>query len=118
MTTMAQSDAPSAIPPPKRDGFPAATLIAAGIGIFVLGLMTTWAEASTSMKAKLQFNDDVGPLSGKTTWAVIAFAVSWVVLSVVLWKRDRLFNIALVAFGVLTAAGLIGTFPKFFQAFA
>ena len=106
------------MPAPKRDGFPAATLISTGIGIFVLGLMTTWAEASPSMKTKLNFNHGVGPLSGKTTWAVIAYVVSWAVLSVVLWKRDKLLNIALVVFGILAVAGLIGTFPKFFQAFA
>jgi len=105
------------VPPAKRDGFPAATLMAAGVGVFVLGLMTTWAEASASMKSRLQLNDDVGPLSGKTTWAVIAFAASWVVLSVVLWKRDKCLNIALGVFAVLTVAGLVGTFPTFFQAF-
>lgn len=118
MATMTQNTESSDIPAPKRDGFPSATLIAAGIGTFVLGLMTTWAEASTTIKTKLAFSHDVGPLSGKTTWAVIAFVVSWAVLSAVLWKRDKLLNIALIAFAVLTVMGLIGTFPKFFQAFA
>ena len=120
MATMTQNESAALgdIPAPKRDGFPSATLIAAGVGNFVLGLMTTWAEASTTIKGKLQFDDGVGPLSGKVAWAVVAFVVSWVVLSVVLWKRDKLINIALVIFGILTVAGLIGTFPTFFQAFA
>jgi hypothetical protein len=39
-------------------------------------------------------------------------------LSVVLWKRDNLLKIALVVFGVLSVAGLLGTFPPAFQAFA
>ncbi len=119
MATMTQNQPATSgeIPAPKRDGFPSATLIAAGIGNFILGLMTTLAEASTSFKDKLKFDDGVGPLSGKVAWAVIAFVLSWAILSVVLWKRDKLINIALVIFGVLTLAGLIGTFPTFFQKF-
>lgn len=105
-------------PAAKPDGFPSATLIAAGIGAFVLGLMTTWAEASATIKTKLNFNHDVGPLSGKTFWAVLAFIVSWAVLSAVMWKRDKLLNYAVIAFAVLTLLGLLGTFPTFFQAFA
>lgn len=106
------------IPPAKPDGFPAATLMAAGIGAFVLGLLTTWAEASASFKGKLSYDDGVGPLSGKTIWAAVAFFASWAILSVVLWRRDNLLNIGLIVFAVLLAAGLIGTFPTFFQAFA
>lgn len=112
------TEQPYDIPPARPDGFPSATLIAAGFGAFVLGLMTTWAEASENIKGKLQFDDDVGPLSGKVVWASIAFFVSWAILSVVMWRRDNLLNIALVAFAVLTFAGFVGTFPTFFQAFA
>jgi hypothetical protein len=63
---------------------------------------------------RLQFDNEVGPLSllGESP-----FFASWAVLSVGLWRRDNLLNIALIVFAVLTVAGLIGTFPTFFQAF-
>lgn len=96
----------------------AAALVAAGIGAFTLGLFVTLAEASTGIKDFLQFNDRVGPLSGKTIFAAIAYFGSFLVLGV-LWK-DRQFPLkSIVVVGVvLVALGLLGTFPPFFQAFA
>ena len=96
----------------------AAALLAAGIGSLALGILTTLAEASTGMKDWLQFNDRVGPLSGKTIISVIVFFASWALLTA-LWRRSnpglRPFVTASV---VLVVLGLIGTFPTFFQAFA
>ena len=43
-----------------------AALISAGIGVFVLGLLTTLAEASTGIADMPNWNKGVGPLSGKT----------------------------------------------------
>lgn len=51
---------------------PSAMLIAAGFGIFMLGLFTTGAEISEGLKSRLedwQWGQGVGPLSGKTTVA-------------------------------------------------
>ena len=104
----------------RPDGPGAAVILAAGLGIFVLGLLTTLAEASESIKGRLEdFQGSVaaGPLAGKTILASLTFAVAWLILGLV-WRRRELdiqkwFWIAL-ALGIL---GAIGTFPTFFQAF-
>src|ERR671910_899104 len=57
----------------------AAAVLATGIGAFVLGLLTTLNEASTGVHDFLEFDEDVGPLSGKTIIAVIAYLGSWAV---------------------------------------
>ncbi len=95
----------------------AAALLAAGIGAFVLGLLTTLSEASTGVHDFLQFDDDIGPLSGKTIIAVIAYFASWAVLHG-FWRRNNpALRPILIAAGVLIALGILGTFPTFFQAF-
>jgi hypothetical protein len=105
----------------KPDGPAAAAMLAAGIGIFALGFLTTMAEISEGFKQWLEgfdFVDGVGPLAGKTTLAVIVWAVAWVILGVIWRGKDsdlrRIFAIGLV----LGLFGAIGTFPTFFEAFA
>ena len=105
----------------KPDGPGAAMMISAGIGIFVLGLLTVLAEASTGAKdflADWEWGQGVGPLAGKTTIASLAYVVSLVVLWVLWRSKDvdlkKSFFIG-VGLGVL---GAVGTFPTFFQAFA
>ena len=96
----------------------AAAVLAAGIGAFVLGLLTTLNEASTSVHDFLEFDQDVGPLSGKTIIAVIAYVASWAVLHG-LWRRQNpALRPILIATALLIALGVLGTFPTFFQAFA
>ncbi|MEX2246883.1 MAG: hypothetical protein WEC75_09355 [Dehalococcoidia bacterium] len=103
----------------ERPNGPAfAAVLAAGAGALVLGIVTSWAEASESLRENLQFQDRVGPLSGKTTVAGIAFVVAWAVLAPVLWRRNLPWLPVLVLAGALIAGGLVGTFPKFFELFA
>jgi hypothetical protein len=102
----------------KPDGPLAAVLLAAGIGAFALGLITTIAEASAGFRDRLVLNAGVGPLSGKTIWATVFFLVAWAVLAARLRNRDGLLRSATTIFVVLTLLGLLGTFPIFFQAFA
>ena len=102
----------------KPDGPLAAVLLAAGIGAFALGLVTTLAEASSGFRDRLVLNAGVGPLSGKTVWATVIFLVAWAVLAARLRNRDGLLRSATTIFVVLTVLGLLGTFPIFFQAFA
>jgi hypothetical protein len=103
--------------PDKPEGPIAAAIIAGGIGAAALGLFTTLAEASTDVKDWLDWNSDVGPLSGKTIMAVIVWLVAWAVLHVVYrgkpYETRRAFIIAVVLVGL----GVLGTFPTFFQAF-
>jgi hypothetical protein len=96
----------------------AAAVLATGIGAFVLGVLTTLSEASTGVHDFLEFDEDVGPLSGKTIIAVVAYVASWAVLHG-LWRRQNPpLRPILIATAVLIALGVLGTFPTFFQAFA
>lgn len=102
----------------KPEGPIAAAIIAGGIGAAALGLLTTLAEASTDIKDWLDWNSDVGPLSGKTGTAIVVWLIAWVVLHAAYrgkpYETRRAFVIALVLIGL----GALGTFPIFFQAFA
>jgi hypothetical protein len=116
----------------KPNGPVAAGFIAAGIGTFVIGLGVVLNEASATIKdaigidfnAFLKFDANfglgrgVGPLSGKVTLAVLAFAISWAVLAY-LWRGrevpfGRVFAVSLVLIGL----GFLLTFPPIFELFA
>jgi hypothetical protein len=102
----------------RPNGPVAAVLLATGIGSLVLAILVVWAEASESFADSLAYSDRVGPLSGKTIWAVVAFLVSWAGLHAVLRRRDvNLHNVWLITLALL-ALGLLGTFSPFFELFA
>lgn len=96
----------------------AAALLAGGIGSAVLGLMTILVEVSAGIKTALTWSTPVGPLSGKTGMAVIAFFVSWAIAYVLFRGKNvnftRITTIALI----LLAFALLATFPPFFLLFA
>jgi fluoride ion exporter CrcB/FEX len=105
----------------RPDGPGAAMMISAGIGIFVLGLLTVLAEASSDLKTWLQkweWGVGVGPLAGKTSIASLAYVVSLVVLWLAWRHRNADLRKAFYVGVVLGLLGAIGTFPTFFQAFA
>ncbi len=105
----------------RPDGPGAAVMMAAGIGIFLLGLFTLLSEASVSIHdwlESLEFGRGVGPLAGKTILGTVGFFASWIVLGIA-WRTKELdlrrwFWIAL-ALGVV---GAVMMFPPVFQAFA
>ena len=107
--------------PPSYQGPPegpaAAALLATGVGSLVLAILVVIAEANESFAMSLAYSDRVGPLSGKTIWAVVAYFGSWVILAVAL--RGRRMNLGVVAIvaGVLLALALVGTFSPFFELF-
>jgi hypothetical protein len=103
--------------PDKPEGPIAAAILAGGVGCLALGLFTTLAEASTSFKDWLSWDDDVGPLSGKTGMTVIVWLIAWAVLALVYRDRPIETRRALIVALVLVALGALGTFPTFFQAF-
>lgn len=80
--------------------------------------MTTLAAASDGIADFLRFSEDVGPLSGKTIFAGVAFFAAWAVLGFMWREREIEWRPALVATIVLAALGFLGTFPTFFEAFA
>jgi len=105
----------------RPDGPGAAAMMAAGIGIFVLGLFTLLSEASVSIHdwlESLEFGRGVGPLAGKTILGTVGFFASWLILGIA-WRTKELdlrrwFWIALT----LGVVGAVLMFPPVFQAFA
>src|ERR687898_2704091 len=94
----------------KPEGPISAAIIAGGIGAFALGLLTTLAEANETIKGWLELKVSVGPLSGKTTFAVVIWLVAWGILHGVLkntrYETHRAFILAVI----LIALGVLGTF--------
>jgi len=105
----------------RPDGPAAAAMLAAGIGIFALGLFTILNEASVGLHdwfESWEFERGVGPLAGKTSLAVIVWAVAWIVLGIGFRGKDvdlRKWFWASLVLGVL---GVLGTFPPIFLSFA
>ena len=95
----------------------AAAILAAGIGCAMVGILAFAAEASKSVANALNFYNPVGPLSGKTTVAVIVWLVVWFVLSR-LWREKTvtLGAVNLAAF-ILLGVGFLLTFPPFWALF-
>lgn len=94
-----------------------ASMIASGIGALTLGIMIILAEISPAIKSALTFNKAVGPLSGKTTVAVIAFFVSWLVLHFIFKGRSVALRTSFIVAVVLLVLGLLLTFPPVFMSF-
>jgi hypothetical protein len=103
--------------PDKPEGPIAAAIVAGGIGCLALGVLVTLAEVSTSFKDWLNWNDDVGPLSGKTVMTVIVWLIAWAALYLVYRNKPIETRRALIVALVLVALGALGTFPTFFQSF-
>lgn len=109
---------PSHVSADKPFGPVAAVFLAAGIGSVVLGILTTLAEANEDIKSWLEWSKSVGPLTGKTVLAAVAFLVAWPILHVSMRDRDLQPRRVFVWVWILVAIGLLLTFPTFFQAFA
>jgi hypothetical protein len=101
----------------ERVGKALAALVAAGVGCAALGVVTTLAELSPGLKSVLNVYDPVGPLSGKTTGAVIVWLIAWYALTRRWHARPPVMKSALVATFVLIGVGVVGTFPLFFALF-
>lgn len=102
----------------KPEGPISAAIIAGGIGAFAMGLLTTLAEANETIKGWLELSERVGPLSGKTVFAVVVWLVSWLVLHTAMRRSRYETSRAFVVAMILIALGVLGTFPTFFQVFA
>ena len=104
----------------RHDGPGAAAMVAAGAGIFVLGLLTLLSELSEAVHdflGSLDFGQGVGPLAGKTILASMTFFIVWATVGLVWRERDP--DIKKV-FWIGLSLGLVGavlTFPPIFTAF-
>lgn len=111
------TDLLASIERPKPNGPALAALLAAGIGSAALGLFTTLAEAWPAFKTAITIDKGVGPLSGKTTYAVLVYLMSWAILAYVMRGKQYVSRPLFIATFVLIGLGVLGTFPIFFEAF-
>lgn len=95
----------------QTNGAGAAAILAAGIGSFLLGVLSIASETTTSVKAFFIFSKPTGPLSGVTTCAILAWLVVWVVLHARWSKRTvALARISTISM-LLLVLSLLLTFP-------
>jgi hypothetical protein len=89
----------------------AAAILAAGVGALALGLFALAGDAVPSLRRAFSIWAPTGPLSGVTTFAMLAWLIAWLILAR-LWSgrqvRLGLVNAAALA---MLAAGLLLTFP-------
>jgi hypothetical protein len=104
--------------PELPNGPAAAAILGAGLGVFYLGFLTTLTEMAVGVHDWLIFQDRVGPLSGKTTMAGVAWLVSWGLLAAVLWKRDVPLGAVVLLAAVLIVVGNVFMFPPVFERLA
>lgn len=95
----------------------AAAVMAAGIGVFVTGLLTTLAEASTALRAALVWSNPVGPLSGKSGFGVLAWVIAWALFHFIWRDKEVNFGRIYIISLVLIGLGWILTFPPVFESF-
>ncbi len=107
----------------KPNGPVAASFIAAGIGSLTMGVLVVLADANAAVNSFLKFDANyglgagVGPLSGKAILTILAFAISWIVLHLVLRGKEVQFSRFLTVALVLVAGGFLLTFPPVFEIF-
>jgi|SRR6266511_1399365 hypothetical protein len=101
----------------KPFGPAAAAFLAAGVGVFVLGVLTVWSEVSAGFAKTLTISTEVGPLSGKVIWSAVVYVVALGVLGAVLWRRNPASRTVYVTSGVLVVLGLLLTFPPVWKLF-
>ena len=105
----------------RPDGPGAAVMLAAGVGILTLGVMTVLSEASVAVHdwlETLDFDRGVGPLAGKTIWASGAFFASWLVLGLSLRGKEVRLAVWFWVAVVMAVAGAVLLFPPVFTSFA
>lgn len=92
-----------------RNGGALAAVLAAGIGAFALGLFVILNEAG--LYTAPSFYGPTGGLSGRSTFAVVAWIVAWAILHA-RWKdRDVVSGRVLTWALVLIGLGVLMTFP-------
>jgi hypothetical protein len=98
---------------PRPNGPAAAAHLAAGIGCLTMGLLTWLGAWQAPIDRALALFEPVGPLSGKSSGAMLAWLLAWAGLHA-LWRRRSLnFGLVFVLTLVLIVLGFAGTFPPF-----
>lgn len=100
------------------NGAAAAAMLAAGFGSAAFGVIVVLAEANAAFHDLMAINASVGPLSGKSTYGVLAWLATWALLHGLLRKREVSFKVTAILTALLIAIGILCTFPPFFMLFA
>jgi hypothetical protein len=98
---------------PPANGLGAAALVAASIGVFLLGVLAVAGDALPTLARALTFWKPTGPLSGVTDIAVIGWLISWGVLARLWMRRNLPLRWINLAAALLFTVGLLLTFPPF-----
>ena len=93
----------------------AAAFVAAGIGSFALGLITTLSAAIHVVNNLLNWWTPTGPLTGETGIPVIIWVLSWVILHRGWRSKNISFEKAWRISLILIVLGILGTFPIFHE---
>ncbi|HWG20057.1 MAG TPA: hypothetical protein VG225_05960 [Terracidiphilus sp.] len=102
-------DTPS--PRPLPNGSAAAGILAAGIGSFVLAVLSILGDQSAAIHSLLTFSAATGVLSGVSTVTVILWLAVWVALEM-RWRHRTVAAGRVCAIScVLLALALLLTFP-------
>lgn len=101
----------------KPSGPAMAVILSASIGVFVTGLATVLATASTAVKEALNWWNPAGPLTGKTGVGVIAWMVAWAVSHAVWREKEVGFRGIWILSLILIILGWVMMFPPVFEAF-
>lgn len=95
----------------------AAAMLAGGLGSATIGVLTVLGETRPALGRALNWWNPAGALVGKAFTGVIVFLLSWVLLHMALRNKSVHFVLVATIALVLLAAGLLGTFPPFFDLF-
>ncbi len=95
----------------------AAAMLAGGLGSAAIGLLTVLGESLPAVSGALNWWNPAGPLVGKAIGGVIVFGLSWAVLHLALRNKSVHFVLTATIALFLLAAGVLGTFPPFFELF-
>jgi hypothetical protein len=102
----------------RPNGPAAAAFVAAGVGSATFGVFTMLAETFEPVGSLMELYVPVGPLSGKTTFAVVVWLMAWGVLHGAWRSKEVSWRMAWKLTLVLVGIGFVLTFPPVFLAFA
>ncbi|MHB1168274.1 MAG: hypothetical protein ACYC28_03230 [Longimicrobiales bacterium] len=97
----------------RPNGGAMAAFVAAGFGSFAMGLFVLLHEAGVYSAPSL--HDGAGGLSGRSTFAVVAWLVAWALLHRAWRDRDISASRTLWVTLALTGIGILLTFPPFWS---
>ncbi|PZR73794.1 MAG: hypothetical protein DLM73_09670 [Chthoniobacterales bacterium] len=103
------------VPSEKTNGAGVGAIVAAGVGVAVLGLSVILAEMSAATMKGLNWWPPAGPLVGKSSMGLIAWLVAWAALHAAWRRREVSFRMWWAVTLVLILIGVLLTFPPIFQ---